>query len=248
MRITLRSTAARAAAVRWSGSNHRRRLLIVACALTLTDGCGGVKLDPAVVNVSDGLSTPYRVHPGDTLNVKFKYHPLDDTQGSVNTDGHMTLPMTGDMQVGGLTIPETERLIVERASRYLRDPVVNVSIVESQARAYIGGEVVDEGFVSLTRPMTVLQAVLERGGFTTGADLSEVIILSHDAGKPVARTLDLEAELEGDPSERSLLAADQIVFVPQTGIAKANQFMDQWINGLTPEILTRMIRFNPIGP
>jgi polysaccharide export outer membrane protein len=200
-----------------------------------------------MVNVSAGLATPYLVQPGDTLSIKFKYHPNDDTQGSVNTDGHLALPLTGDMYVAGQTLPDVERLIAERASRYLRDPVVSVSIVQSQARAYIGGEVVNEGFVSLTKPMTVLQAVLERGGFTPSADLSEVVILSHDEGKPVARPLDLEAELQGDPTERSLLAADQIVFVPQTGIAKANQFVDQWINRMTPDILTRMIRFQPIG-
>jgi polysaccharide export outer membrane protein len=207
-----------------------------------------VKLDPATINVSQGLSAPYRVHPGDVLDVKFKYHPGDNTTATVDTDGRLNLPMTGEIQVSGLLLPELEQVIRERASRYMRDPVVNVTVATSEAKAYIGGEVVDEGFVTLTRPMTVLQAIVERGGFRPGADLSDVVILSHEEGQAVAREIDLEAELEGDPSERTLLAADEIVFVPKTGIAKANQFVDEYINRMMPDFLTRMIRFNPIGP
>jgi hypothetical protein len=31
-------------------------------------------------------------------------------------------------------------------------------------------------------------------------------------------------------------------------VAKANQFVDEYINKMMPDFLTRMIRFNPIGP
>ena len=227
----------------------RTVLLATLCAVPLAAGCAsGVKLDPATVNVAQGLSTPYRVHPGDILEVKFKYHPADNATATVDTDGRLNLPMTGELQVSGLLLPELEERIRDRASRYMRDPVVNVTITTSEAKAYIGGEVVDEGFVTLTRPMTVLQAVFERGGFGPGADLSDVVILSHEEGQAVAREIDLEAELEGDPSERTLLAADEIVFVPKTAVAKANQFVDEYINRMMPDFLTRMIRFNPIGP
>ena len=226
-----------------------RTVCIVLVAGATIAGCqGGVQLDPATVNVSQGLAIAYRIHPGDTIDVRFKYHPADDTKATVDTSGRLSLPITGDLQVAGLTLPELDALIRERASRYLRDPVVNVTVTESQAKAYIGGEVADEGFVLLTRPMTVLQAIVERGGFTTGADLDSVVLLSHEAGQPVAREIDLSAEIQGDPSDRTLLVADEIVIVPKTGIAKANQFVEQWIDGMTPEFVTRMIRFVPINP
>jgi protein involved in polysaccharide export with SLBB domain len=227
----------------------RRAILAAVLGVPLVAGCATkVKLDPATVNVAQGLSTPYRVHPGDILEIKFKYHPADNTTATVDTDGRLNIPMAGELQVSGLLLPELEQLIRERASRYMRDPVVNVTVATSESKAYIGGEVIDEGFVTLTRPMTVLQAVFERGGFTPGADLSDVVILSHEEGKAVSRLIDLEAELEGDPSERTLLAADEIVFVPKTAVAKANQFVDEYINKMMPDFLTRMIRFNPIGP
>lgn len=227
----------------------RSILALALCCLMLSVGCASsVKLDPATLNVGEELALPYRIHPGDTLDITFKYHPADDQQGTVDTNGRLALPIAGEMQVAGMTIPELEEAIRERSSRYLRDPVVSVTVTESQARAYVGGEVVDEGYVTLVRPTSVLQAIFERGGFSLGANLSEVVLLSHEAGKPVARRLDLKAELEGDPSEMTLLAADEIVYIPKSGIAKANQFVDQWINGMVPDFVSRMVRFSPIDP
>lgn len=230
-------------------SNARSIVILALACIMLSLGCArGVKLDPATLNVAQQLSQPYRIHPGDTLDIKFKYHPADDQQGTVDTNGRLGLPITGQLQAGGMTIPELQEAIRERSSRYLRDPVVTVTVTESQSRAYVGGEVVDEGFVVLLRPTSVLEAVFERGGFTIGANLSEVVLLSRESGIPVARRLDLRAELEGDPSDLTLLAADEIVYVPQTGIAKANQFVDQWINGMIPDFVSRMVRMSPINP
>ena len=220
----------------------------LSCLVWLTSGCGGVNIDPNSINPDQQLLSAYRVHPGDALDVKFMYHPADNARATVDTGGRMFLPVTGDLQVEGLTLAELEALIRQRSSRYLRDPVVAVSVATSQARAYVGGEVVSEGYVTLIRPTTVLQAILERGGLKIGADLSKVVVLSHEAGEPVAQELNLQDELEGDPSQRTLLAADQIVFVPKTGVAKANLWVDQYVNRMIPEFLTRMIRLTPFDP
>jgi polysaccharide export outer membrane protein len=96
---------------------------------------------------------------------------------------------------------------------------------------------VNAGFVSLTKPLTALQAVLERGGFTSGADLEQVIVVSRGNGDSVSRRLNLRDEVEGLPGETSMLAPDDVVFVPRTGIANANAWVNSWIDGLTPQIL-----------
>jgi protein involved in polysaccharide export with SLBB domain len=213
----------------------------------LLAGCGAPKLNPTLINPPEELTIPYRVHPGDTLSVKFKYHPDDDSQVTVDTDGKLSLPVTGPMSVGGLLIPQVEKMIAERSARYLRNPVVTVAITESQARAFICGEVNDQGYVTINRPTTVLQAVVERGGFMPSADLSKVIVLSYAAGTQRARAIDLKAEVSGEPQDRTLLEADEVVFVPKTGIAKANEAVEQYVNRMTPLIITRMIRFDAIS-
>jgi protein involved in polysaccharide export with SLBB domain len=71
--------------------------------------------------------------------VKFLYHPSETQRITVRPDGTLPLSITGDLDVNRLTVDEAEDLIRARGAKYLRDPVVTVTVVESGARAYIGG-------------------------------------------------------------------------------------------------------------
>jgi len=182
------------------------------------------------------LNGPYQLHPGDVLEVKFLYHPTETQRITIRPDGTLPLSITGDLDVNGLTVDEAEDLIRARGSKYLRDPVVTVTVIESGARAYIGGEVENPGFVSLAKPMSAIQGILERGGFGRGADMTRVTIISNIDGKSVVRELNLRRDdKEGVPIEESL-NPDDVVFVPKTGIAAANAWVEQWVDGLTPQI------------
>lgn len=192
------------------------------------------------------LSAPYRIHSGDLLEVKFEYHPQDNRQVIVGTDGRAQLPSTGEIYVSGMTLPEAEELIARRSSQFLREPVVSITIVESRSRVYVGGHVSNPGFVTLLKPMTALQAIVERGGFLPTADMEEVVVLSHSAGAPVVRRLDLKNELKAGRLDGMVLHADEMVLVPPTGVATANLWVDQWINGMIPDIVERSLRFGTI--
>jgi len=182
------------------------------------------------------LTGPYQLHPGDVLDVKFLYHPSETQRLTIRPDGTLPLSITGDLDVNGLTVDETEDLIRARGAKYLRDPVVSVTVVESGARAYVGGEVENPGFVSLAKPMSAVQAILERGGFGRGADMTRVTIISHVEGKSVVRELNIRRDDQDAPPVLESLAPDDVVFVPKTGIAAANAWVEQWIDGLTPQI------------
>jgi len=227
----------RIAAVLWRAS----RLGGVSLALLLlaASGCGRMR-PPAPFEPA--LTGPYQLHPGDVVEVKFLYHPSETQRITVRPDGTLPLSITGDLDVNRLTVDEAEDLIRARGAKYLRDPVVTVTVVESGARAYIGGEVENPGFVSLAKPMSAVQAVLERGGFGRGADMTKVTIISHVEGKSVVRELNLRRDdKEGVPIEESL-NPDDVVFVPKTGIAAANAWVEQWIDGLTPQMF-KSVRF-----
>jgi polysaccharide export outer membrane protein len=227
----------RIAAVLWSAS----RLGGVSLALLLLAGSGCGRMRPPAP-FEPALTGPYQLHPGDVVEVKFLYHPSETQRITVRPDGTLPLSITGDLDVNRLTVDEAEDLIRARGAKYLRDPVVTVTVVESGARAYIGGEVENPGFVSLAKPMSAVQAVLERGGFGRGADMTKVTIISHVEGKSVVRELNLRRDdKEGVPIEESL-NPDDVVFVPKTGIAAANAWVEQWIDGLTPQMF-KSVRF-----
>jgi len=217
----------------------------VFCSLVMVAGCTKQQIPVGNVDVNL-LEAPYRIHPGDRIDVKFEYHPLDSRAVTVDSDGMMNLPVTGDVHVGGLTLREVESLIEKRSARFLRNPVVNASVAQSTARVFIGGEVLSPGFVPLTKPMTTLQAVIERGGFLPTANLSDIVVISHAEGHPIARRLNLKDQMESGALDTTLLSADEVVLIPKTGIAKANQFVQQFLNNMTPQ-LVRQIRFGTVN-
>lgn len=216
-------------------------------AVVLAAGCAKrvpeMPIPPEANNV-----TPYRVQPGDVIEVRFQYHPTETQKLAIRPDGTLPLGITGDIDTTGLTTEELQQVIQQRSSRFLRDPMVEITVTDVGARAYVGGEVTTAGFVSLGKPMTVLQAIFERGGFKTTANLEQVIVISRpqgEGGEQLVRVVDVGATVhEGDPLLGALLSPDDVVFVPKTGIAKANQVVSQWIDGLTPEML-KNIRVSP---
>jgi protein involved in polysaccharide export with SLBB domain len=214
------------------------RAMCLGLSLVLGMGCARRAAPPLPLATIDETG-PYRVQPGDMLDVKFLYHPTESQKLLVRADGMLALPITGDLEVGGLTVGEVEGLIRDRASRFLRAPVVSVTVVETGARAYVGGEVTKEGFVSLAKPMTPMQAILERGGYTEGADLTHVTVISKANGTPISREFDLTADADVQ-TPLTVLGADDIVYVPKTGIASANAWVARWIDGLTPAIIKNL--------
>lgn len=223
-----------------------------ACLAVLAGAAGGCtrRATPIPVVVPSVSTGPYRVQPGDSLDVKFQYHPAEDQRLKVRPDGTLGLGITGDLVVKGLTVDELADLIRARSSRFLRNPVVSVIVAESVARAYVGGEVTDAGFVVLNKPLTVYQAVLERGGFTQGADLKNITVISkapgNDQPRNVRRVNVVQKSDDNQSPEAFMLSPDDVVVVPKTGIASANKFVDQWLDGMTPQIL-RGVRVNAPG-
>lgn len=215
------------------------RAVSLGLVLLTTLACGRMR---APAPFEPALTGPYQLHPGDVVEVKFLYHPSETQRITVRPDGSLPLSITGDLDVKGLTVNEAEDLIRARGAKYLRDPVVTVTVVESGARAYIGGEVENPGFVSLAKPMSAVQGILERGGFSRGADMTKVTIISNIEGKSIVRELNLRRDdKDGAPIEESL-SPDDVVFVPKTGIAAANAWVEQWIDGLTPQMF-KSVRF-----
>jgi polysaccharide export outer membrane protein len=215
-------------------------LVLAAAAIT---GCARRAAPPTTVVIPAKPAGPYRIQPGDTIDVRFEYHPNDNQKLRVRPDGKLGLGLTGDVQAARLTADELASVIRMESSKYLRDPKVSVVVTETVARAYIGGEVSEAGFVALNKPLTVFQAVLERGGFTPSSDMKNITVISRGEGdERIMRRVNVQATPDEQPAEALVLAPDDVVVVPKTGIASANTFVEQWIDGLTPQIL-KGVRF-----
>lgn len=176
----------------------------------------------------------YRIQAGDVLRVRYLYHPELNVKVPVRPDGDISLQVAGVIHAADLTTTELERVIEKRSSHRLREPEISVIVAEAERKVYVGGEVRVPGFVKYKKGLTPLQAIMDRGGFTTVARVDSVLRLSPAKGQYQGTRMDFTKPLtDGTPEGVELLAGD-VVFVPRTFIGDVNLFVSQYIRGVLP--------------
>jgi polysaccharide biosynthesis/export protein len=112
----------------------------------------------------------YRIGMSDVFGFKvFGEDSLEVTDVMVRTDGRITLPLIGDVNVEGLTVPEATALIDEEYKKYLLEPRTIFMPKEINSGSFtILGKVVHPAVYPIGRKMTLLDAVATAGGFAVG--------------------------------------------------------------------------------
>jgi len=181
--------------------------------------------------------TPYRVQVNDILEfLFFKNGELNQTR-TVGPDGAVSLQLIGSVQVVGRTVEDITEEVTKRYAKELVQPQVTVAVKEySGLKIYVGGEVNQPGMQVYRGGLTALQAVVAAGGFKTTASLSSVVLIHKGPqGEPVAALVDLSRVLKHAELERDVaLAPADIVFVPRSGIANVNLFVEQYFKNNLP--------------
>ena len=108
---------------------------------------------------------------------------------TVQTNGSISFPLLGEVQVAGLTLAEVQRKITNLLAKdYLANPQVEVKVSEFQSQfVSVVGEVNSPGRKPIRGRMRLVDALLESGGFKASAS-AEVLITrtdgTFDDGKP----------------------------------------------------------------
>lgn len=167
-------------------------------------------------------SEQYRIEPSDVLLVRYRYSPEYDHAGAVRPDGFLSLPLVGDVAVGGLTVAEAVDAISQQARRRLRDPEITVEVKEFQRpRFFVTGEVGQPGEFPLRGRLGVLQAIAMAGGFKSSAKHSQVLHVRRLGDRHAVRTLINAKDLPKNPEQLDMeLQAGDLLFVPQNRLSK----------------------------
>lgn len=176
--------------------------------------------------------------PGDAIEVKFFYVPELNESQNVRPDGVISLQLVGDVRVAGKTPEEVRDELFRLYTPYVKRPDVTIIVrTFRDRRIYVGGEVNRPGVFEMPGPLTALEAVMQAGGVNPRtAELETVIVVREKDGKRVGTVLDLRQALKGEPTEPYPLEPHDIVFVPQTKITKVNQFIEQYIEKMVPQV------------
>jgi polysaccharide export outer membrane protein len=123
----------------------------------------------------------YEVGPGDVIEVSVYGNDDLSRIPTVGTNGAISLPLLGEVQVAGLTVAEVQRKITNLLAKdYLVNPQVEVKVREYQSQfVSVVGEVNSPGRKPIRGRMRLVDALVESGGFRPTAS-GEVLIARTD--------------------------------------------------------------------
>ncbi len=153
--------------------------------------------------------------PGDRLAIRVYQDEKLGGEFAVASDGTISFPLVGKVEVQGLTCSHVEDDLVERlAAGYIRTPSVTCSVVAfNSKKIFVFGEVKEPGAFVFEDSMSVVQAVTLAGGFSDRAAPNETALVRTVAGEKRRVRIPMEQILRGEVENLLLLPGD-ILFVP----------------------------------
>ena len=190
--------------------------------------------EPAIT--SPGVAKPalrsrderYRLQPSDIVAVAFRFTPEFNQTVTVQPDGFISLEITGELKVSGLTLDEMKQAILAKCRGTLHDPVVNLTLTEFTKPFFvINGQVQHPGKFDLRGLTTISDAIAIAGGFSPGARDSEVLLFRRISPEMAeVKKVDLKQILRaGKIDEDITLQASDSIYVSKSIIGKLERFM-----------------------
>lgn len=142
---------------------------------------------------------------------------------TVDESGNISLPMVGNVKVGGLTRGQAIETIKEKVSKYIVNPGVNVNFVNF--RISVLGEVSRPGsFIVPTERITLLDALGMAGDMTIKGKRENVTVIRESNGVKERHSVNLTSESALN-SPVYYLAQNDVVYVePNSAQVSASKF------------------------
>ncbi|WP_181565776.1 polysaccharide biosynthesis/export family protein [Paraburkholderia unamae] len=187
---------------------------------------------------SEATPSVYRIMPGDDLSVVLPFNAELNFRGSVAPDGSLTMPFAGTIPAAGLTVAQLADSVNKALATggMAKNGYASVSIIQSAAKIYVGGQVGRPGEIALHNGMSVMQAIMAAQGLLDTARTNEVVLIRRSPdGREMLRTIDIDALTHrGDSKQDVVLQAADTIFVPKSSIAEVDQWIDQYIDKVIP--------------
>ena len=154
----------------------------------------------------------YSIGPGDVLQIVVWKEAELTRDVVVRADGHITVPLLGDVAAARHSPAELAESISRGLGRFVNSPRVTVGVSQASARVYVIGQVGRSGEIPLNVPLTVVQALALAGGFREFARTDSILIVGRDSS---ARSFNYKKfEVGRDFSQNVVLRAGDTIVVP----------------------------------
>jgi polysaccharide biosynthesis/export protein len=135
----------------------------------------------------------------------------------VRSDGRISLPLVGEILAAGRTPKQLETEIGAKLKDYVSEPEVTVIVQEIKSQKFnVLGMVMKPGSYTLTKPMTILDAIALAGGFRDFAKQKDIYVLRRAAdGSPARLPFNYKDVVKGhNPAQNVELQLNDTIVVP----------------------------------
>lgn len=154
---------------------------------------------------------------GDVIKISFPGTPSmkEETQ-LIRRDGKINLTIIGEVKAVDKTPAQLENELVQAYASQLTSKEIKVTVISSSYAVYVGGAVLKPGKIMPERVVTVLDAIMEAGGFDeTKANKKTVRVIRQEGGQVKNYYVNMKEVLEGAQTEPFYLKAHDVVYVPE---------------------------------
>lgn len=179
----------------------------------------------------------YRLYPGDEIEFTVGSAPELNKNVVVQPDGRVSLPLIGPVMAADRSVADLQDTLVHIYAAQLLRPDITVAIRTAQPlKVFVGGQVDKPGVYDMPGDLDALRAIFLAGGSRNTANMGKVVIIRRGPdGRAMMRIADMSKALR-DPGHADLvpLRRFDIVYVPKSGVAAADDFVQQYLRGLVP--------------
>jgi len=211
-------------------------------ALTIAVGASAAPQDPgpatpgqtSVAGTEIEAPTSYVLGPDDVIAIKaLDADEITSTSVRIDPTGFISLPMLGRVTAGGFTVERLEKELSARLQKYVKAPVVAVSIVEYRSQPVsIVGSVGQPGVHQLEGRKTLIEILAKAGGLrpeagntikiTRKAEWGPIPLASAEkdpSGQFTVAHVSLRSIMQAtNPVENILIRPNDVITVPRADL------------------------------
>ena len=156
---------------------------------------------------------PGILNAGDSIKVTFTTAPELNQSEKIEADGRVSLPLVGDVYAAGKTTGQLQAELTQLYKTQLQNSDVIVTLEAISIPVVVSGEVQKPGKIIFERPATVLEAIMEAGGFTPYGDPKRISVIRQVNGVQHTQIVDLSPILHGVPTRVMYVNRGDVIYV-----------------------------------
>jgi polysaccharide biosynthesis/export protein len=187
-------------------------------AVLIFSGCqeSGKETVTAMVPAKTTAQTPVTLTAGNIVKLLFVGMPELNQSQTIRADGKLSLPLIGEVHASGKKILDFQNELIRLYKPQLANNAVVVTLEAGAIPVYVSGAVNKPGKIVSDHPMTLLEAIMEAGGFSRMGSPKNVHLIRTENGRHTTQIIDLSPALKGKTTDAFYLKGNDVIYVQES--------------------------------